>query len=213
MCANASIDRTYEVENFATGQYHMPRRFIVVPGGKGVNVARNLAVLGEEVFLTGFAGRLSKVFIGEKLGLENIASDFVPIGEESRVCINIIDRTARSQTQVDEIGPLVTPDEVDRLKRLWRRLLQHCRIAIISGSAPRGVPFHLYENLVIAATKQGVPVILDARDQLLQHAMNAQPQVIKPNLAELETVMGKSLSVPADVVAVSRQHTGPLHPK
>ncbi len=204
MCANAGIDRTYEVENFAVGSYHMPHRFRADAGGKGVNVARALRTLGAEVLLLGFAGGISQPFMAEKLAQQNIVTELVPIGEESRLCINVVDPTNSSQTQLDEISPLVTPDEVERLKRQWRRLLDRSRMAIISGSAPRGVPFHFYAEMVQLARTKRVPLILDARDQLLASAIEAAPDVIKPNLAELQELVGLPLSVPQGVLQAAK---------
>jgi len=204
MCANAGIDRTYEVENFALGAYHTPRRFRADAGGKGVNVARSLRALGLEVALVGFAGGMSRQFIAGRLARQNIVTDLVPIGEDSRLCINIVDPVHKSQTRVDEVSPLVTPDEVARLKRQWWRLLERVELAIISGSAPRGVPFHFYAEMVFLAKQKQVRVILDARDQLLEAAIEAAPDVIKPNLAELERLIGSSLSVPEGVVEAGR---------
>lgn len=203
LCANAGIDRTYEVKNFSLGAFHNPDRTRIVPGGKGVNVARDLSVLGDEVMLAGFAGDMARSLITDKLGEENIISDLVPIGEESRECINIVDPESGTQTQVDEISPLVTPTEIDNLQRVWRRRLQHCELAVISGSAPRGVPHHFYHDLVTTAHGVGVPVIVDARDQLLEYVIDARPHVITPNLVELQDLVGETLSVPDGLAAAA----------
>ena len=74
MCANAGVDRTYEVENFAAGSYHTPRRFRADAGGKGVNVARALRTLGAEVLLVGFAGGISQPFMAERLAQQGIVT-------------------------------------------------------------------------------------------------------------------------------------------
>ncbi len=203
MCANAGIDRTYDVENFAVGVHHTPRRFRADAGGKGVNVARGLRALGEEPLVLGFAGGLARKFVSDRLASEGIVSELVPIGEESRLCINIIDRANKRQTQLDEMPPLVTPEEVARLKRQWSRLLERATIAIISGSTPRGVPLSFYRELIQIARTHRVPVILDARDQLLAAAIDAKPEVVKPNHAELETLMDRPLSVPEGVLGAA----------
>ncbi|MFO7945403.1 MAG: hexose kinase [Armatimonadota bacterium] len=204
MCANAGIDRTYEVKNFSVGKFHNPERFTVVPGGKGVNVARDLSLLGDEVMLMGFAGDMARPLMSEKLGQENVVTDLVPIGEESRVCINIVDPNAGTQTQVDETSPLVTPTEVETLKRAWRRQMKNAELAVISGSAPRGVPHHFYHDLVVTARKAGVPVIVDARDQLLEYVIDAKPHVITPNRAELQDLMQETLTVPDGIAQAGR---------
>ena len=208
LCCNAGIDRTYAVDSFQLGGYHVPRRLRAAPGGKGINVARVLHTFGENVVLGGFAGGVAADFITSQIKRSGITPSFVKIAEESRLCINIVDTTTRTQTQVDEAGPLVTPSEVEALIRRWPALLDRCSLAIISGSAPRGAPFSLYHDLIQQAHAHKVPVILDARDEMLANAISARPQVIKPNFIELCNLMGTELTVPNGVVEASRELWG-----
>ncbi|MBC7287723.1 MAG: 1-phosphofructokinase family hexose kinase [Armatimonadetes bacterium] len=205
LCANAGVDRTYEVDNFAVGQYHHPHRQHVTAGGKGINVARTIRALGLKVTVTGFVGGVAARFIEHEIARIGARPAFVRIGEESRVCINIIDRHSRSQTRLDELGPLVTPSEVDRLRERWRVMLQEAKLAVISGSAPRGAPKDLYAELVDVCRGAGVPVILDARDELLAHALAAKPTVVRVNVSEAEGVVGRTLALPGGVYEVARQ--------
>ena len=52
LCANAGIDKTYEVPNFAVGGYYHPSAASTTAGGKGINVARVLLALGQPHLLT-----------------------------------------------------------------------------------------------------------------------------------------------------------------
>ncbi|MEN6402127.1 MAG: 1-phosphofructokinase family hexose kinase [Armatimonadia bacterium] len=204
LSANAGIDRTYEVANFTVGHYHHPRRFRVIPGGKGVNVARVLRKLGNEVMVTGFAGGNVGNHLTAMLRAEGIRPEFVKIAEESRLCLNIVDETTRSQTQVDEVGPLVSPAELDLLQRQWGKLLRHCKLAVIAGSAPRGVPFEVYTDFIFAAKEARLPVVLDVREPYLAEAVQAGPTIVKPNLEELSSLVHSELSVPTGVTVAAR---------
>ena len=53
---NAAIDRTVAVPNFRLGQRHRAVESRTVAGGKGVNVARALKLLGRPVIATGLVG-------------------------------------------------------------------------------------------------------------------------------------------------------------
>ena len=206
LSANAGIDRTYEVDNFAVGRYHFPRRFHVTAGGKGLNVARVLRKLGREVMVTGFAGGHIGNALTAMLKADGLRTDFVRIAEESRVCLNIVDPVTRSQTQVDEIGPLVSPGEIDQLRRQWSRLLPASKLVVIAGSAPRGVPNNIYTEFVFMAKERRLPVILDVREPYLAEAVQAGPTIVKPNLSELSTLAGGAeLSVPVGVVEAARE--------
>lgn len=200
LCANAGVDKTYEVANFAVGGYYHPSTASTTGGGKGINVARVLHALGQPHLLTGFAGGNNGRFIARDLIDDGIRADFVAIAEESRVTINIIDRTQRTQTRVDEVGPLVTPTELQRLRDAWHKHLERSALAVIAGSAPRGVNLEIYAELVEVAGSLSVPVIVDAHDELLARALAARPTVISPNLAELQRLVGRQLSVPDGVL-------------
>ncbi len=205
ICLNASIDYTYEVENFGVGLYHQPTRYNVVAGGKGINVARVARTLGKAVVVSGFAGGTGAAFIVKHLRQAGIMADFVPIEEEPRRCTNIVSKSTRQQTQIDEYGPLVTPSEITKLTGKFEELLTKSEIVIISGSAPRGVPHTIYADLVRMARTARVPVILDARDELLVEGLKAKPLMVKPNLQELSDLVGRELAVPDGVVEAGKE--------
>ncbi len=200
LCANAGVDKTYEIPNFATGGHYHPSTASTVAGGKGINAARALAALQQDSTIMGFAGGNNGRFIAADLMHVGSRTDLVTIAEESRVTINIIDRTQHTQTRVDEVGPLVTPSEVRKLQDRWKRNLSSSAMGIIAGSAPRGVSLDLYAELVATARALKTPVILDAHDELLARAVAAQPTVITPNLGELQRLVGRQLSVPDGVI-------------
>jgi len=206
LCCNAAMDRTYRVANFQPGKFHHTSDFQVVAGGKGVNVARALSTLGHKSTVTGFVGGMVGRFVVSELRRLEIKPAFVEIAEESRLVQNFIDPVAHTETRVDETGPLVSPRELRRLAQLWQKLLAEAQIAVISGSTPRGVPDTLYRDLVSAARQAGVPVIVDAHDELLAQSIAAAPTIITPNIAELQAVVGRQLTVPQGV----RQAAGEL---
>ncbi len=193
LCLNAGIDRTYAVDEFEVGGYFHPQRVRVNAGGKGINVARITQRLGIETIVSGFAGGAAGSFIVKNLHSDGVLTDFVPIDEEPRVCINIVNRHAKTQTRVDEPGPLVTPSELGRLRAKWRELLAKSEAAVLSGSVPRGVPRNIYAELIAMAREARVPTILDSRDELLAEGVRALPLMVKPNLEELSILMGRTI--------------------
>jgi len=199
LCCNTAMDRTYRVANFRLGKFHHTNDFTVAAGGKGVNVARALSTLDHKSTVTGFAGGMVGRFVIAELRRSAIKPAFVQIAEESRLVQNFIDPVAGTETRVDELGPLVSPRELRHLERRWTKLLAEAQIAIIAGSTPRGVPDTLYRDLVAAAKQADVPVIVDAHDALLAESITAAPTIITPNLAELQALVGRQLSVPQGV--------------
>ncbi len=201
LCCNAAMDRTYQVDHFRAGGFHQTSQFRVAAGGKGINVARMLRNLGQEVMVSGFAGGMIGRFILTDLRNYEIKPAFVQIAEQSRLCQNFVDSVNHTETRVDEAGPLISPNELRQMVRLWKRVLAQTdiSIAVISGSTPRGVPDTLYHDLITLAHEADIPVVLDAHDALLAHAIPARPTIITPNISELQTLVNSPVSVPQGV--------------
>jgi len=72
---NAAVDKTYFVSRFEKGMTTRVERAIAVAGGKGINVARVLHLLGEPVTVTGLAGGASGRLIAADLNRLGIRHD------------------------------------------------------------------------------------------------------------------------------------------
>ena len=73
---NSAIDRTIAVPNFRQGRRHRSVEASTMAGGKGVNVARALKLLGRPVIATGLAGGPTGARLMERLAEESILTDF-----------------------------------------------------------------------------------------------------------------------------------------
>ena len=107
---NAAIDRTVAVPNFRLGQRHRAVEARTVAGGKGVNVARALKLLGRPVIAAGLAGGATGTRILERLAEESILNAFTRIAGESRTNLAVIDPTSGEQTEINERGPEVSAE-------------------------------------------------------------------------------------------------------
>ncbi|GAB2827384.1 1-phosphofructokinase family hexose kinase [Actinocorallia aurea] len=172
---NAALDVTYPVDHLVPGAVHRvgpPERRA---GGKGVNVARVLAALGEEVLATGFAGGpTGAAFLADL----PVPSAFVPIEGETRRTVTVLDDAGA--TLLNEPGPHVAEDEWQAFLARFRTL--RAEVVVLSGSLPPGVPADAYASLTETAR---APVILDADGPALLHGLAAGPALVKPNADEL----------------------------
>jgi tagatose 6-phosphate kinase len=71
---------------------------------------------------------------------------------------------------------------------------------VLSGSLPPGFPPDAYGLLTDLAHDAGATVLLDAGGEALTLALGAGPDVVKPNLAELEAQARRSLDGVDDVL-------------
>ena len=88
---NAAIDRTLTVPNFQRGQRHRASAGVTLAGGKGINVARALKMLGVPVVATGLVGGTTGTRIVEELTNEAILNDFVHIEGECQAVFSVED--------------------------------------------------------------------------------------------------------------------------
>src|SRR5690606_2870024 len=131
-------DRTVAVPNFRLGHRHRAVETRTVAGGKGVNVARALALLGRPVIATGFVGGPTGTRVMEELRQESILTDFTPIAGETRINLAVVDPTSGEQTEINERGPAVSPEEVESFVARLRYLASGARACVLAGTLPPG---------------------------------------------------------------------------
>ena len=204
---NATVDKTYRVENFALNRVHRPQQTLTVAGGKGINVARVYRTLGGDALATGFLGGEQGRIVARELAKEKIAADFVAISGETRVCIAVVDPIRGTQTEVNERGPDVSLEEIVALTERFSGLLSQRRFdfVVLSGSLPPGAPDTLYAELIERARIQGVRAVLDASAAPLRRGAAARPWLIKPNQFELEALLNRPIGNEADALDAARE--------
>ncbi|MHB0911822.1 MAG: 1-phosphofructokinase [Armatimonadota bacterium] len=205
---NTAVDKTYTVENFRIDRVHRPSSWRVVAGGKGINVARVYHELGGEALATGFVGGYNGDFILQEMRSEGLLSDFVHTEGESRVCIAILDPAQKTQTELNEVGPEVSEDEVGRLKVKFESLVQGMEFAVLSGSSPPGVPDEIHRELIEIARHYGVRCVLDVSGEPLNEGLKAVPFMTKPNVHELSAVVGSQVATVREAVEAARELNG-----
>jgi len=197
---NAAVDKTLTVPNFQTGFRHRAPESLTLPGGKGVNIARALKTLGEPVVITGLVGGRAGQLIVEGLQRENILSDFVHIGGESRTSTAVVDPTTMTQTEVVEYGPVVTEAETEALLEKIEYLAKGARFVVLAGSLPRKMPEDFYASALQRIRKHRCFVLLDSAAEPLRRGVRARPSLVLPNLREAEDLVGYEFHDDQDLV-------------
>jgi 1-phosphofructokinase/tagatose 6-phosphate kinase len=188
---NAAIDRTLTVPNFQRGQRHRASAGVTLAGGKGINVARALKVLGVPVVATGLVGGTTGTRIVEELTREAILNDFVHIEGESRTSTAVVDPTGGTYTEINEWGPAVRAEELDILLEKLRYLTQGAELVIFAGSLPRDVDADFYAEATRELTRRHIQVALDTEGQPLALGVEAEPFLVTPNQGEAEALVGQ----------------------
>ena len=196
---NAAIDRTVAVPNFRLGRRHRAVESRTVAGGKGINVARALNLLGRPVIASGFVGGPSGARVIEELHVESVLTDFIEIAAETRINLAVIDPTSGEQTEINERGPAVSAEETKRLFDRIGYLAGGAKICVLAGSLPPGAGDDLYARLIDDLRRRGVPVVLDAEGEAMLAGVRAGAAMVTPNEAEAEELVGQEFADSSDL--------------
>jgi tagatose 6-phosphate kinase len=183
---NLAQDLTYELDQLVVDAVNPVRRVAQRAGGKGINVARVLTLLGASVIATGFAG--GRVGEAVRSGLDEAGLDhrFEPVSDETRRTVAIVDR--ETVTLLNEPGPTITPAEWQAFTDLFGSILPEVDAVALSGSLPRGAPSDAYARLVTSSKASGSYTAVDASGPALAAALRSRPDLVKVNLEEAHSV-------------------------
>ena len=190
---NPSVDTRYQLDELIIDDVNRvtPEK---TAGGKGLNVARVLGQLGDDVVATGLLGGHMGAYMAELMDANGIKNDFVPIKGETRICLNILH--AGNQTELLESGPTIAPEELDAFTAKFAELASKADVVTISGSLPRGVEADYYAKITGIAENAGAKVLLDTSGASLEAALKSKikPELVKPNLTEINGLLGTSFT-------------------
>ena len=156
---NAAIDRTVAVPNFRLGQRHRAVEARTVAGGKGVNVARALRLLGRPVIATGLAGGRDRHAAARASCARSRCSPTSPaIAGESRTNL-AVDRPDHRRADGDQRARprghrSPRSSASSRSSSTSRRGASIC---VLAGSVPPGAPEDIYARLVDRAARARRP--------------------------------------------------------
>ena len=196
---NPSFDKTLHVDSFERGGVERVSEFTLEAGGKGINVARALALAGSEAAAimpaslasaTEFAGALGSID-----GLDLVAIDS---GAPIRTNITIAEADG-STTKFNESGVVLDDTTTEQLiEETVKRAVDQGWVAVCGSHPPGFDPMFLHRlrSRLPDAALLGV----DASGAALKAAVEAGVDLIKPNREELEALLETSLPTLGDVI-------------
>ena len=190
---NPSVDISYPLNHLELDTVNRVSTTRKTAGGKGLNVARVIAQLGQKVAGSGFLGGDLGNFIAKKLSGDNIENWFMQISGETRNCIAILHDDGK-QTEILESGPEITATEADDFLDHLEKYLDQIDLMTISGSLPKGLPTD-YSQLIELADRHGVQTLLDSSGEPLLKSLTSlhRPYLIKPNQDEIAQIAGQKI--------------------
>ncbi|MEQ1637350.1 MAG: 1-phosphofructokinase family hexose kinase [Methylococcales bacterium] len=190
--ANTAIDHVITVDNFALGGNFIAHSSREFAAGKGVNVAKALECLSQPVIALGIVGEQSKGLFAA-LNSPLLQTHLTVVKGKSRTNLTLLSINTAQETHIRTSGYRVTKTNCLQLLGKIKAQTGPGDIVVFSGSLPTCVPADFYKTLITQCQSQDALAFLDSSGEPLKAAISAQPYLIKPNLQELEELMGRTL--------------------
>jgi 1-phosphofructokinase family hexose kinase len=189
---NPAIDRTARVDRIRSDTVLRPTELVVLPGGKGVNLARAASRLGSIVTTTGIVAGHAGRWLVEALAAEGLNPRFAEAAEpgaETRTTYTIVDDAGRSILVYEPSSPMGAADAGRLVDLIRSELLASTRAVALAGSLPVGLPVTLVGDIIRAAREAGRRCLVDTSGAALRAALQAGPDVVKVALDEAHAAL------------------------
>ena len=176
--------------------------------GKGVNVARALAKLGNEAVLLTHMNPSRIDEFRQQASSEGFRVVVVEDPSPIRTCVTVLQNGARgvgtTTTELVQESPAIEgPDTEEKVLSAFGSLLPSVKCVVFTGTRSPGYSADLYPRMAVLAKEKGCSVVMDVKKTDLTGSLALEPSclpdVVKPNLEELIQTYGAS-SDPLELV-------------
>jgi 6-phosphofructokinase 2 len=190
---NPALDMSSEAETVRHTHKVRTSNEVMEPGGGGINVARILSRLGDDVTALFLGGGATGGVLEELLDRGGVRHRMIPIADDTRLSFTVVERTTGKEYRFVPEGPEVS--DAEQAQAFDAAVSQPCDYFVASGSLPRGVREDFYVRLCTAVTDRGARFVLDTSGAPLAAALEAGGLfLVKPCKRELEGFIGRELS-------------------
>lgn len=199
---NPVIDKTSTVKRIVPDKKLRCEAPLFVPGGGGINVARALKNLGGEAQAIFPAGGHSGKFLIDLMAGEGVESITTETGSRTRENFIVVDTQAQQQYRFGFPGEAISEKEQLELLDILSR--QDADIIVASGSLLPGMEPEIVGEVAKIAKKKKAKLVLDTSGKALESSLKAGVYLLKPNLGELSSLVGKEEVGNDEVNAIAR---------
>ena len=202
---NPAIDQTVRVDNFRPNRVNRALAIKFDASGKGVNVASFLADYGHDTIVTGFLGQESVDIFEQFFASKGIDNRFVRIPGNTRINVKVVDEINQQTTDINMPGQTPPQEAMNTLLQTIEQLASSCDWFVLSGSLPPRIPTTIYATIITQLKRQKKRIILDTSGEALREGIQAGPTFVKPNIEELQHLIGHSLTSEAEIQQAAHQ--------
>ena len=160
------------------------------PGGGGINVTRAIKKLGGKTIAIYPAGGYTGKFFNELLANEKIPSIIIDVENPLRENVIVLEESSNNQFRFGFPGAKLLQHEWEQCIDAIDKITD-AEYLVASGSLPEGVPDDIFAKLAAISKKKNLKLVVDTSKAALKHAASEGVYLLKPNLAELSSLLGR----------------------
>ncbi|HVB74032.1 MAG TPA: 1-phosphofructokinase [Ktedonobacteraceae bacterium] len=202
---NPAIDQTVWVDNFQPNRVNRAQEIRFDASGKGVNVASFLADYGYDIAVTGYLGQANVDIFEQFFTSKGIDDHFVRIPGNTRINVKVVDEINQQTTDINMPGQPPPQASMQTLFQSIEQLANSCDWFVLSGSLPPRVPATIYATIIAQLKRQKKRIILDTSGEALREGIQAGPTILKPNIEELQYLVGHALTSEVEIQHAAHQ--------
>lgn len=174
-------------------------------GGGGINVARLLHALGTDAVALFPAGGWTGKEFEDLVRSSGTRFRVVPISSATRQSFCVNDRDSGLQYRFVLPGAALSAAEQEACLDALAAEAAGARFVVLSGSLPPGVSPTMIASVADRARAAGARLIVDTSGVALRSALETDAYLVKPDLEELEDLVGRPLGSDAEQDVAARQ--------
>ena len=202
---NPAIDQTVRVNNFQLNRVNRARALQFDASGKGVNVASFLTDYGYDTAVTGYLGQENVAIFEQFFASKGLDDCFVRIPGNTRVNVKVVDEIKQQTTDINMPGQPPSREARSVLLETIEQLAKICEWFVLSGSLPPDELTSIYATIITPLKQQKRRIILDTSGEALREGIQAGPTIVKPNIDELQHLVGHPLTSEAGIQQAAHQ--------
>jgi 1-phosphofructokinase family hexose kinase len=188
------LERRLLYNKISLGAHHRNPIEELKPGGKGINVCRQINKFGIRSLAYTFLGGNNGKVIKHLLSEEKIDFTFNQTKNETRYSVITIDETNRSATTFFGPDYIILPGEADEFKIKLEKMIRNCEIAVFSGSSPCKETNSIFPFGIEIANKYDKISVCDTYGIHLKDCIDQSPTILHNNISEIKNSLNISLN-------------------
>ena len=190
---NPAIDICYPVKDLSSATTFTDIATSMYPAGKGLNFAKVVRALGEEVSLIALMPEADSQRFAHYLTSHGIHFHFIAVPGACRINTTIYDTTSGLVQHFNSRGADCSTQIQNSFEKNISSLIVPGDFWALSGSLPKGIGPKLYGDMIRLCHERGVEVALDTRAEPLVEGVKQYPTILAPNSEELSLLYNEPL--------------------